>query len=240
VAYYGELKHPLQGKIFRNIIRPSAEDISAIGIAYSGYLVDRMGKLGVVHPGIKPLGPEMKVCGPAITVLGPDLTMRRMASDLAHAGDVLVIAAGGGNDYACFGDGTALKMSLGGVAGVVIDGPTRDAERIRMLGFPCFCSGTNLRNYDYPVFPKFGGINVPVVIGGVHVEPGDLIFGDSDGVLVIPRNFVNILAKHVLEDFANEGRERASLKSPFKFDVEQELIERGYDVQDGPYSGGSV
>jgi 4-hydroxy-4-methyl-2-oxoglutarate aldolase len=235
MAYFGDLRHPLQGKVFRQIQRPSRESIEEIARTYTGFIVDRLGKHGVMHHSIKPLNSKMKVCGPAITVLGPDLALRRMAADLAESGDVIVIEAGGSVDYGLFGDGTALKMTLCGVQGIIIDGSTRDANRICEIDFPCFCRGVNLKNYDYPVFPKFGAVNVPIVCGGVAVNPGDLIFGDGDGVLVIPRDFVDSISLNVKTDYLREAMERVSLGQDFRFDVEQDLISRGYQFVDQPF-----
>jgi 4-hydroxy-4-methyl-2-oxoglutarate aldolase len=229
MAYDGPLRHPYQGKIYTQIERPLAEHIEIVRQTYTGFVVDRLGKHGVMHHSLKPLDRSMKICGSAITVLGPDLALRRMAADLAQPGDVLVIAAGGTVDYGLFGDGTALKMSLRGVQGVVIDGSTRDAQRIVEMGFPCFCKGVNLRNYDYPVFARFGAVNVPVSVGGTIVNPGDLIFGDADGVLVVPRAFVPLLAQNIQEQYTQEAVERVGLGKDFSFDVKVELLQRGYE-----------
>jgi 4-hydroxy-4-methyl-2-oxoglutarate aldolase len=100
-----------------------------------------------------------------------------MAIDLALPGDVLVVAAGGVTDYACFGDGTAQRMMLKGMAGAVVDGSTRDARFLRQLAFPTFVRGVTPRNYHYPVSAEYGAVNVSVVCGGVLVEPGDVILG---------------------------------------------------------------
>ena len=229
MAYYGNLKHPLQGKIYTKIKRPDTADVRTIGQTYTGFLVDRIGKHGALTSRIKPLDPESRVCGPAVTVLGPELSLRRAAADVAEPGDVLIIAAGGSDNYACFGDGTARKMAVQGVQGVVVDGSVRDARRITRLGFPCFCLGVTVANYDYPVFPKLGAVNVPVSCGGTIVDPGDLIVGDSDGVLCIPRSFVAILAENLLEDLHSETAERLQIDNTFRFGVESELLERGYE-----------
>lgn len=235
MAYYGKLRHPHQGKIYTSIRRPAPDDIRRIAATYTGLVVDRIGKYGVMDHSIKPLTSSMRLCGPAITVLGPDLSVRRMAADLAQPGDVLVIAAGGTQDYACFGDGTALKMSLRGVSGVVIDGMTRDADRLKSMGFPCFCKGTNLRNYDYPVFARYGAVNVPISCGNTIVNPGDLVFGDADGVLVIPRDFVPKIASHLLDDFLEESAERVALDGSFRFAEDANLKSRDYEFIDGEY-----
>ncbi len=233
--YDGHLAHPYQRRVYKSIDRPNADAIRVIASTYTGFVVDRIGKHGVMDPAIKPLSSETVICGPAITVLGPDLTLRRVAADLACSGDIIVIAAGGAS-YACFGDGTARKMKLAGVQGVVIDGFTRDARRVAALRFGCFCRGSTLANYDYPVFPQLGAINVPVSCGNAIVYPGDLIFGDADGVLVIPRKFVDELAVGLQHDLMVETQDRLALKKGYKFNELGQLVERGYDVVDGPFS----
>lgn len=235
MAYYGDLKHPFQGKVYRRIERPAIEHIETIAGTYTGFIIDRVGKHGALNHRIKPLHPEMRVCGPAVTVLGPELSLRLMAADIAQPGDVLMIAAGGVEDYACFGDGTARNMALQGIQGVVIDGSARDGRRIVTLGFPCFCSGITMRNYDYPVFAKLGAVNVPVSCGGAIINPGDLLFGDADGVICIPRMFVPELCENLREALLIETEERLALGRDFRFNVEEELLNRGYDVVDGSF-----
>ena len=177
---------PMTGKIYSKINRPNQLDIEAIATAYSGFILDRMGKVGAVDGGIKPLSPGMRICGPAITCLGPDLSLRRAAIDLADPNDVLVVAAGG-SSIACFGDGTARRMLLKNLQGVVLDAPTRDSAALRSLKFSTFSRGESPRNHHYPFESGKGAVNVPVIVGGVLINPGDVIFGDDDGVVVVPR-----------------------------------------------------
>ncbi len=180
-------RHPLQGRVITTIDRVDPETVAAFQQFYTGIVLDTLGKHGAMHVDIAPLSPGMKLCGPAVTALGPDLTVRRMALDLAEPGDVLVVAAGDVRDYACFGDGTASRMLRKSLAGAVIDGATRDAAGLRALGFPTFSRGVTARNYHYPAYGDHGAVNVPVVCGGTVVEPGDLILGDDDGIVVVPR-----------------------------------------------------
>jgi 4-hydroxy-4-methyl-2-oxoglutarate aldolase len=234
--YTGTLLHPHQMLVYKSIPRPERKHIEAIANTYTGFVVDRVGKHGVLDSDIKPLRADTKMCGPAITVLGPDLAVRRAAADIAEPGDVLVIAARQAS-FACFGDGTARKMRLAGVHGVVIDGFTRDARRIAALNFHCFCRGSTLSNFDYPVFGRYGAINVPVSCGNTIVNPGDIIFGDADGVLVIPRRFVPDLATNLAADFLAETRERLSLKPGYSFNELDTLRDRGYEINDGCFPG---
>jgi hypothetical protein len=120
-------------------------------------------------------------------VLGADWRIRSMAADLAQPGDVIVLAAGGLRERACFGDMTATCWKSKGIEGVVVDGAARDVARLRGLAFPVFGPGVTPRNFHYPTGLDHGAVNVPVACAGVLVEPGHLLLGDDDGVVWRPR-----------------------------------------------------
>ncbi|HYN08696.1 MAG TPA: RraA family protein [Vicinamibacterales bacterium] len=214
----------------RTIQRPGVDGVRALAGCYTAFILDHLGKYGAMTR-IAPLSPGMQVCGPAVTSLGPDLTVRRMAIDLAQPGDVLVVAAGGVEDYACFGDGTARRMILKSMAGAVIDGATRDARFLRELAFPTFVRAVTPRNYHYPVSAEFGAVNVPIVCGGVTVHPGDLIVGDDDGVIVIPRESADSLAAILPQALEAERVKRQAATRYEPFAVDTELLERGYQFE---------
>jgi 4-hydroxy-4-methyl-2-oxoglutarate aldolase len=195
--------------------------------------LDHLGKHGAMHVDIAPLSPGMRICGPATTSLGPDLTVRRMAIDLAAPHDVLVVAAGDVRDYACFGDGTARRMQLKGLVGAVIDGCVRDAAGLRRLRFPTFARGVTPRNYHYPASGQHGAVNVPVVCGGVLVCPGDVIVGDDDGVVVVPRAEADRLAREVHQHLLEERSERNSWVTYPPYEVKEDLIALGYTFTAG-------
>jgi 4-hydroxy-4-methyl-2-oxoglutarate aldolase len=206
--------------------------VNAFREFYTGIVLDHLGKFGAMSHGLGPLSPGMRVCGPATTSLGPDLSLRRAAIDLAQPGDVLVVAAGGAVEFACFGDGTAKRMQVKGLGGAVIDGAVRDAAGIRALGFPTFCRAVTPRNYFYPIEQSYGAVNVPVVVAGQQVEPGDLVLGDDDGIVVVPRGLVDDLVPVVSERLAAERQERGSWREYPPYAVEDELAERGYRFQE--------
>lgn len=216
------------GRVVQRIERVEQEVVDAFAAYYTGIVLDSVHKRGAMTVDIGPLEPGMKVCGPAVTQFGADLTVRRMAIDLAQPGDVLVVAAGGIRDRACFGDGTAKRMTMKSLAGAVVDGAVRDAAGLRELGFPTFCLGTTPRNYHYPMEAEEGAVNVPVVCGGVLVEPGDLILGDDDGVVVVPRLLAPKIQDEVAQKLVAERQLRGSWQDYEPFDVVNELKQRGY------------
>lgn len=220
--------HSYQKRVITRIDRVSESLVKRFHDFYTGIVLDTMGKHGSMNTDLAPLSPGMRFCGPAVTSMGPDLTVRRMAIDLAAPGDVLVVAAGGVRDYACFGDGTATRMMTKSMSGAVVDGLVRDAAGLRSLGFPTFCLGSTPRNYHYPVSGDNGGVNVPVVCGGVLVEPGDLLLGDDDGVVVVPKALAPEIADLVEPKLAEERRVRASWTEYPPFGLADDLRSRGY------------
>ena len=230
MAIEGVHRSAWQGRVIRRISRPDRAVVEKLGAAYTGFILDHLGKSSYMR-GLYPLYQGAVICGPAVTSLGPDLTVRRMAIDLSEPGDVLVVAAGGDGETACFGDGTARRMALKGMAGAVIDGATRDARFLRNMKFPTFCRGVTPKNYHYPSAPHHGGVNVPVICGNALVQPGDVIFGDDDGVVVIPRDAAIDLADTVTRNLLLERKARDAMRSYESYNVERELLDRGYTVE---------
>lgn len=237
MAIEGVHRHPDQGIVCTSIQRPEPSTVEKFRTVYSAFLLDHLGKHGVMDARIKPLATGMNVCGPAVTALGPDLSVRRMAINLAEPGDVLVVAAGGFENRACFGDGTALRMARKGMNGVVIDGMTRDRDGVVELGFPTFCRGATPRNFHYPEDGQYGSVNVPVVCGGAVVHPGDLVLGDGDGVVVVPRRLADSIVDDVVAGLAAERQQRDAMVTFVPFPVEDELRALGYRFVDGNVDG---
>ena len=223
---------PQQGVIKRTFDRSAASAVRALAACYTGFVSDRLGKHGFMSPAMKPLSLGTTFCGLATTVLGAELEVRRMAINLAQPGDVMVIAAGGVTDYACFGDATALRMQLKGMAGCVIDGSTRDAASLRAMAFPIFVKGVTARNYHYPYAGDHGAVNVPIVCDGVLVHPGDIVLGDDDGIVVVPAAVALTLALTIEQDLAAERAVRKAMTSFKPYDVQDILAARGYRFED--------
>lgn len=166
----------------------------------TGNVADNNPHGGVMDAGIRPLDPSFRMVGPALTVRchpGDNLALYR-GIEAAHAGDVLVFDCGGYTGAGHFGDMMAHACMAKGVAGVVIDGTNRDRNDICELGFPVFSRGTNPAGTTKAVS---GEVGAPVVVGGVAVRTGDVVFADCDGVVVVPAEesddvFARALAKH--------------------------------------------
>jgi 4-hydroxy-4-methyl-2-oxoglutarate aldolase len=222
--------HRDQRRVVTHIERPPTELIETYSGFYSALVLDHLGKLGGMDQRIKPVWEGAFVCGPAITCLGPDWRMRGMAADLAQPGDVIVVAAGGISERACFGDMTATRFQAKGIAGVVIDGATRDVRGIRELRFPTFARSITPRSNHYPQDLDHGAVNIPVVCGDVLVRPGDIVIGDDDGVVVVPIQMAAEVATAAAAYLEHENAKRAKLQEAYlPFGVADELKERGYE-----------
>jgi len=139
--------------------------------------------LPVADPGVHAMIPGIRMAGPAFTVVAEDDHLPVMSA-LAEAapGDVLVIATGG-DAVAVFGELFATEARRRGLAGIVADGLCRDLRGLREIGLPVFARGTTPRSGTTLSRAASGAT---IDCGGVRVAPGDIVFGDDDGVLIAP------------------------------------------------------
>jgi 4-hydroxy-4-methyl-2-oxoglutarate aldolase len=144
--------------------------------------------LPIADPAIRAMIPDVRMAGPAFTVLAEDDHLPVMGALAAAApGDVLVIATNG-SDRAVFGELFATEARRRGLAGIVADGYCRDLRGLRAIGLPVFARGTTPRA-GTTVSRAAHGANVDC--GGVAVAPGDIVFGDDDGLLIAPADRIS-------------------------------------------------
>ncbi len=145
---------------------------------------------------MKPLSKTMKIVGPAYTVRleGRDSAAFHLALSKAPEGSVIVIECSDSKAYACIGEIMALVMKKKGLAGFIVDGPVTDSVAIEAMDFPAFCTGVSVVTTN--VLGIFGEENITINCAGAIVNPGDIVFGDADGVVVLPKdNFEPLLIK---------------------------------------------
>jgi len=187
-------------------------------------VIDALDRFGfhdevLVSSSIRPLYPGVKVAGEALTVktsraqgkipsMSP-LEYEKYADDwyskranydcfmkLAGQGTVIVVDLDGYVDVGFWGSMIALVAKQKGVEGIVLDGGCRDSHEIRQIGFPVFCRGVGRTEVIGRVEVNPENVNVPVVIGGTIINPGDIVVGDDDGVVVVPRKVASeVLAR---------------------------------------------
>lgn len=167
--------------------RPSQAQIDALKDYPTPMLADAMGGQGALAPEVKPVSPKLprRAAGAALTVdCGPrDILALGCALHELEAGEVLVVSAHGWRDSAAFGDRVCGMAKNGGAAAIVSDGTARDLGGIEAAGLPVWCTGL-APNSPYANGP--GSIGMPVRLGSVQIETGDVIVADEDGVAVVP------------------------------------------------------
>ena len=137
--------------------------------------------LPVVDPAVRAMIPDVRMAGPAFTVVAEDDHLPVMSALAeAAAGDVLVVATNGGT-RAVAGELFATEARRRGLAGIVIDGWCRDLRGLRGIGLPVFARGTSPRSGTTVSRAEHGAT---IACGGVEVAPGDIVFGDDDGLLI--------------------------------------------------------
>jgi 4-hydroxy-4-methyl-2-oxoglutarate aldolase len=181
------IKDPPLLSIRRRFARPPADLVSAFKGVPTGHLVDAMGGRGCLPATIRPLFPDNAgMVGVALTChAGPADNLALFgALDAAAPGDVMVAGTDAFAGTAVVGDlllGMARNL---GIVGFVTDGLVRDIPGLRGVGLPVFCAGVTANS---PARNGPGTVGTAIVIGDVLVEPGDILVGDSDGVVVVPR-----------------------------------------------------
>jgi regulator of RNase E activity RraA len=189
--------HPGPGfRVRTRIPRPAPDVVAGFCEFETPAASDLMNRLYTMRSEIRTLtDPDVRLVGPACTVkvFPGDNLMVHKSLDVARPGDVIVIDAGGSPMNAVLGDLISTKARHRGVAGFIVDGLIRDLPAILALGdFPVFARGVT------PIGPLHRGpgeINHPICCGGIVVNPGDIVMGDLNGIVVVPREIAeDILA----------------------------------------------
>lgn len=181
------LPTPSGPTIRASIERPSTELIAQARSIDAATLHEAGGRIGVMPSAIKPVAAGMRVCGPAVTVHSPggDNLWLHRAIYVAKPGDVLVVHVSDAHDFGYWGEIMSCAAQMRGLAGLVIDGCVRDGAVLPEFGLPVFARGLCIRGTGKD-FSARGWINHPTMFGDLVVRPGDLIVGNSDGVVAIP------------------------------------------------------
>jgi RraA family protein len=211
--------------------RPDPRLVAELARMVTPHLSDSMERLYAGGHQLRPMHKEGKLAGPAFTVrtaAGDNLLVHK-ALDTAQRGDVIVVDAGGWLDNAIIGELMMSRARQRGIAGIVIWGAIRDSAELGAGSYPVYAAGVTHRG-PYKNGP--GEINVPVVIGGMPVNPGDIIVGDADGLVAVPQDQAERVlasAKSILE------KETASMKQILAGTVDRSWVdkalkEKGYKI----------
>lgn len=201
---------PIGFRAFLEIQRPDPALVEAYSHVPSSNIGDCVRRMNCMFGGIRAYN-RISLCGPAFTVKVPagDNLVAQMALDYAQPGDVIVIDGAGYADRALVGGMMLAYAEKRHLGGFVVNGAVRDLDDIAGSPLPVFAmAATPLGPYrEGP-----GEINVPVVCGGQVVMPGDILVGDSDGVVVIPQADAADLLDAVRQNLAMEQDEMRRMK----------------------------
>jgi 4-hydroxy-4-methyl-2-oxoglutarate aldolase len=172
-------------QIRRRFRRPSRAQIEVFFGLQTGFVVDAMNGRGGMDGRIKPIGGGGAFCGIALPChAGPADNLAVFgALSIAQPGDVIVCGTDSFAETAVTGDLLLGMMKNRGVAAFVTDGFVRDVQGIRSVGLPCYGAGLTPNS---PARNGPGTVGLPVVVGGVAVNAGDIVIGDEDGVVIVP------------------------------------------------------
>jgi 4-hydroxy-4-methyl-2-oxoglutarate aldolase len=176
----------------------------------TSFVVDAMNGRGALDHAIKPLDPGSRFVGSALTARAGarDNLAALAALDLIAPGDVLVVATQGFTGTATLGDNMARIAQQRGAVAVVTDGMVRDAAEIIALGLPCFCRGVT-PNSAFPSGP--GEVGLPLALGEVMIDAGDLVIGDRDGVVIVPQDHIPAMIDRLEKVAALEAEMHAKI-----------------------------
>jgi 4-hydroxy-4-methyl-2-oxoglutarate aldolase len=160
-----------------------AETLGGYGVAT---VHESLGRVGYLGPEFRPAWPAAQMGGTAVTVLSwpGDNLMIHVAVEQCRPGDVLVVATNSPSTDGLFGELFAVALQQRGVRGVVLASGVRDIAALREMRFPAWSRAVSAQG---TVKATAGAVNVPVVLGGQTVHPGDVVLADDDGVMVVPR-----------------------------------------------------
>jgi 4-hydroxy-4-methyl-2-oxoglutarate aldolase len=197
--------------IFRNIHRADSGDVKMLGDLGVATVHEAQGRAGLMRPYMRPVYPTAKAAGSAVTVsCAPgDNLMIHAAIECLRPGDMLVVATTSESTDGMFGELLAESARAHGAVGLVIDAGVRDVTEISGMDFPVWSRAISAQG---TVKATPGSVNVPIVCAGAAVNPGDVVIGDADGVVVVPRLQAAEVRRLARDRYAKESQTRDRLK----------------------------
>ncbi|RFU63845.1 RraA family protein [Peribacillus glennii] len=171
---------------------------------------DAMQGLNNLDPAIKPLKEEYRFAGRALTVktaVGDNLAVLKAIRE-SKPGDVIIVDVKGDRYRAIAGDFVVGMAQTMGASALVVDGAIRDIAAIKALNFPVFSKGSTVAASGKA---GTGEINVPISCGGISIQPGDIIVGDTDGVVAIPQSIEQEVLDKALDKMAKDEERESKI-----------------------------
>jgi 4-hydroxy-4-methyl-2-oxoglutarate aldolase len=200
------------GIVKRNIVRADKVAVEKLSHFGSATVHEAMGRVGLLKPYMRPIYTGAHLCGTAVTVLlqPGDNWMMHVAAEQIQPGDVVVAACTADNTDGFFGDLLATSFRARGAKGLVIDGGTRDIKDLTAMQFPVFSKAISAKG---TIKATLGSVNIPVICAGALVNPGDVVIGDDDGVVIVPAAIAQQVADAAQAREDLETEKRAKLAS---------------------------
>ncbi len=198
--------------IVRNIQRADADVVRVLGELGVATVHEAQGRTGLMRPYMRPVYTSARAAGSAITVscTPGDNLMIHAAIEVCRPGDLLVVTTTAESTDGMFGELLAVSARAHGVVGLIIDAGVRDTADITTMNFPVWSKAVSAQG---TVKATPGWVNVPVVCAGAAVQPGDVIVGDGDGVVVVPREAAADVMRLGQERLSKEEKTRERLRS---------------------------
>jgi 4-hydroxy-4-methyl-2-oxoglutarate aldolase len=202
----------MKPRIVRNIERPDAEVVRKLGEFGTATVHEAQGRTGLMLPYMRPIYPAARIASPAVTVLchPGDNLMFHAAIEVCKPGDALVVATHSDSTDGFFGELLATSCQAHGIKGLVIHAGVRDVADLTAMQFPAFSRAISAQG---TVKETAGYVNIDIVCAGALVHPGDVIVGDVDGIVVVPRQQAAEVVRLCEARLAKEAKNRERLRA---------------------------